>query len=277
MPTNSEVYIPKVCYTYQYPSVQNQHMMKLVEKFHPVLDENYVYRDKSFSWKWKHFWLDAFLNTIVLPVVKIRFAVKVEGKENLRQNRKILKNGFVSVCNHVFEWDFLALLWALYPKKAYFPIWSRNMESPMAPIYRTIGGIPVSTTLHGGQKFTQACDSVLEEHKWLHVFAEGSMWYFYPALREFQKGAAIFAIKHDVPILPLAISYRKPRGIYKLFKKYPNFTVHIGQPLFVDKSLSKKDAERDLTLRAHDSVMQMMGIHDAEENLRIMKELGWKG
>lgn len=276
------MYIPPVCHTYEYPQIQDSHMMKVVEKYKPELDETYTYRERSFAWKHKHFWLNVFLNTIVLPVVKIRYAVRVEGRDILRKNKALLKKGFVTVSNHVIEWDFLALLWAFYPRKAYFPIWSRNMETPMAPLFKTIGGIPVPTSVRGGRKFISAMDSVLEEGGWLHVFAEGSMWYFYPAVRDFHKGAAVFACKNNVPLIPLAISYRAPRGIYKLFKKYPNLTVHIGEPLFalskgngkVEKR-SKKDIEIDLITRARQSVMKMMGIKNEEENKEIMKSLGF--
>ena len=267
------VYIPPVVYTYKYPQVQNEHMMKVVEKYHPVLDENYTYRDKSFGWRFRHFWLNVFLNTIVLPVVVIRYAVKVEGRENLRQNRNLLKNGFVTVSNHVIEWDFLAILHAFFPHKAYFPIWSRNMETSMAPLFKTIGGIPVPTSVHAGRKFKAAMDSVLQDKKWLHVFAEGSMWYFYPAIRQFRRGAAYFAIKNNAPLIPVAVSYRPPKGIYKLFKKYPNLTVHIGSPLYADSSLNPREAERDLTDRARLSVIQMMGISNDEENQRIMESI----
>lgn len=264
------VYIPPVTYTYEYPQVQDQHMMKVVEKYHPKLDETYTYRDKSFSWRFRYFWLNVFLNAIVLPVVVVRYAVKVDGKKNLRKNRKILKNGFVTVSNHVIEWDFLALLHALFPRKAYFPVWSKNMETPMAPLFKTIGGIPVPTSVHAGKKFKAAMDSVLQEKKWLHVFAEGSMWYFYPAVRQFHRGASAFAIRNNVPLVPLAISYREPRGIYRLFKKYPNLTVHIGEPVFADGNLNRRDAEIELTKRARISVMHMMGIESEEENERLM-------
>ena len=265
------MYIPPVTFTYKYPEIQDQHMMKVVEKYHPQLDENYVYRDKSFSWRFRHFWLNVFLNTVVLPVVVVRYAVKVKGRENLRRNRKLLKDGFVTVSNHVIEWDFLTLLHAFFPHKAYFPIWSRNMETPMAPIFKVIGGIPVPVSIHAGRKFTAAMDSVLEEKKWLHVFAEGSMWYFYPAIREFHRGAAVFAVKHNKPLFPIAISYREPRGLYRLFKKYPNLTVNIGEPLFPDQSMNPKDAALDLTSRARLSVMKMMGIDSEEENQKLME------
>ncbi|MCR5187382.1 MAG: 1-acyl-sn-glycerol-3-phosphate acyltransferase [Treponema sp.] len=264
------MYIPPITFTYQYPDIQDQHMMKVVEKYSPKLDETYIYRERSFKWRFKHFWLNVLLNTVVLPVVVIRYAVKVKGRENLKKNKKLLKEGFVTVSNHVIEWDFLAILHAFFPKKAYFPIWSRNMETPMAPLFKTIGGIPIPTSLHAGKKFKAAMDSVLDEGKWLHVFAEGSMWYFYPAIRKFHKGAAVFAVKHMVPLIPIAISYRQPKGLYKLFKKYPNLTVNIGSPLLPNKTLDRKEAEIDLNKRARLSVMNMMGIKDEEENQKLM-------
>lgn len=76
--------------------------------------------------------------------------------------------------------------------------------------------------------------------------------------------------KRKSPLLPLAISYRKPRGLYRLFKKYPNLTVHIGEPLFADEKLGHRDAAEDLTKRARLCVMNMVGIKDEKENQRIM-------
>ena len=61
-----------------------------------------------------------------------------------------------------------------------------------------------------------------------------------------------------------------------LFKKFPNLTVHIGEPLFADETLSRKEAEQDLTARARKAVMSMMGIKDEEENIEIMQKLGFK-
>lgn len=264
------MYIPPITFTYKYPEIQDQHMMKVVEKYQPKLDETYTYRERSFGWRFRHFWLNVLLNTIVLPVVVIRYAVKVEGRENLRRNKKLLKNGFVTVSNHVIEWDFLTILHAFFPRKAYFPIWSRNMETPMAPWFKTIGAIPVPTSMHAGRKFIAAMDSVLEEKNWLHFFAEGSMWYFYPAIRDFHIGAAVFAVKHNVPLIPIAISYREPRGLYRLFKKYPNLTVNIGEPLFPNNQLTRKDAEKELIQNARTCVIKMMGIKDEEENKKLM-------
>ena len=270
------MYVSPFTFTVQYPEVQNEHMISVEKKYSPVLDENYPYREKTFSWRFKNFWLNVLLNIAVIPITNIRYAIRVEGRKNLRLYRKELKNGFVSVSNHIAEWDYLALLSAMYPRKAFFPIWSRNMETPMAPIFKTIGGIPVPLSVHGARSFISAMDSVLEEKKWLHVYAEGSMWFFYPAIREFQNGAFFFALRHKVPVLPLAISYREPRGLYRLFKKHPNLTVHIGKPVFANPELSRKEAERDLCRKVRTEVMHLMGIRDEEENLSYMKLYEYK-
>ncbi|MCR5399989.1 MAG: 1-acyl-sn-glycerol-3-phosphate acyltransferase [Treponema sp.] len=265
------MYISPFTYTVTYPKKQCQHMVQIKKKYSPILDENYPYREKTFSWKFKNFWLNILLNLAVIPVTNIRYAIRVEGRKNLRLYKKDLKKGFVSVSNHICEWDFLALLSAMYPKKAFFPIWSRNMETSMAPIFKTIGGIPVPLSARAAHQFIKAMDSVLEEKKWLHVYAEGSMWFFYPAVRQFQNGAFFFALRHNLPVLPLAISYREPKGIYKLFKKHPNLTVHIGKPLFPDPALKRKEAEIDLCSRVRKEVMLLMGIKSEEENESYMK------
>lgn len=101
----------------------------------------------------------------------------------------------------------------------------------MAPRFKTIGAIPVPTSMHASHKFIAAMDSVLEEKKWLHFFAEGSMWYFYPAIRDF----------------------------------------HIGESLFPNPQLNRKDAEKELIKNARCSVMKMMGIKDEEENKKLME------
>ena len=57
------------------------------------------------------------------------------------------------------------------------------------------------------------------------------MWYFYPAIRDF----------------------------------------HIGESLFPNPQLNRKDAEKELIKNARCSVMKMMGIKDEEENKKLME------
>lgn len=264
-----ERYIAPVTFQYKYPDQQDQHMITVKEVNHPVLDENYPYREKSFWFYFKRFWLNVLLNILVVPSAWFRYAINVEGKKNLKKCR--LKDGFVSVSNHIAHWDFLMILWAMYPRRCYFPIWENNMRDSLAGIYKTIGGIPVpQNSIKGGKKFMDAMNSVLEDKKWLHVYPEGSMWFFYPAVRNFKDGAFVFAWKNNKPVIPLAISFKPPKGIYKLFKKEPCCTVHIGEPVFPDLSLTRKEGVAKLCAEVRKSVMAMMDIHSEEENAELM-------
>ncbi len=267
-----EVYVSPFTFTLNYPEKQNAHMIDVKPVYSPVLDQKYPYRNRTVRWHFKRFWLNVFLNFAVIPTAVVRYGLKIEGRKNFIKSRNLLKDGFVSVANHVAEWDYLVILAGLFPLRGYFPIWSRNMEGPLAPIFSAIGGIPVpSNSVHGGIEFNRAMDSVLEEKKWLHVYAEGSMWFFYPAVRNFHDGAFVYSFRHNVPVLPLAISSRKPTGLYSLVKKHPNLTLHIGRPIFPDTGLSKKEACAKLSKEARREIMRLMGIKDEEENRRLME------
>ena len=73
------------------------------------------------------------------------------------------------------------------------------------------------------------------------------------------------ALKYNIPVLPLVISYRKPTGIYKLLKiKQPLITINIGQPIFPDKNLSKKENINNIRKEAFKQMVEMAGI---EQNM----------
>ena len=96
---------------------------------------------------------------------------------------------------------------------------------------------------------------------------EGSMWEYYRPLRPFKRGAAYLAIKADKPILPLAFSYREPSRLRKkLFGQIALLTLHVGEPLYVDKSLKGVERELDLTRRMHEAVAKLMEL-TPEENM----------
>ena len=119
----------------------------------------------------------------------------------------------------------------------------------------------------------RAMRDVVNEGKWLHVFPEAACWAFYPAVRSFQQGAFQLAYELNKPVLPMAVKYRAPGGIYRLFKKHPNACILIGEPLEADFSLPKHEAVADLTERARLSVMNLLGIENEEENAKIRGSL----
>ena len=253
---------------FPYPEETDQHYIKLKMDRGVVFDADYPYVDKSPLYKFKRFWFRIFLYSIVLPVVRIRLGLKVEGKENLKKHKDIIEKGVVSCCNHVHMWDFLGIVSALFPIKPYVLIWADNINGEWGKMMRLIGGIPIPES---GAKATitylKAVKNLINEGNWLHIYPEGSMWEYYKPIRPFQRGASFFAVQNDKPVLPMAYTFREPNFIRKyIFRQIATFTLHIGEPIFKDETLPKKEQEADLTKRSHAEVCRLAGIKP-ENNL----------
>lgn len=250
---------------YQYPERSDEHMIEVKHLRDVNVDVNYPYLDKSFRFKLIRsiYWLA--INTVVFPLMRFTHGLKIYGKENYRKHKKEFENGAITVSNHVFYWDYLAVLKAIRPHLAYFPAWKINLEGPNGPLIRMSGGIPVpDDSIRAVKKFNDAIEEVLENGKWLHFFPEGSMWFFYPDVRPLKKAVFAYAVKYDKPVLPITISFRPRRGILRLFSKKPCADLHIGEPLYANKELSKNDAIEDLRARTYHIMQVMNGINPGD-------------
>ena len=253
---------------YPYPLDTDKHYLVVKKNKGIVFDKNYPYIDKSKSFRFKFKFVRILLRLIVFPLVKIRLGHKVIGKENLKEYKDVIKNGVISVCNHVHMWDYLGILRAIKPIKPYILSWAPNINGENSFAIRMVGGIPIpEDDFHATVAYTKAIKNMLNDGGWLHVYSEGSMWEYYRPIRPFKRGAAYFATKFDKPILPLAYTYREPGWIRKkIFKQKALFTLHIGKPIYANKELPLSEQELDLTRRSHEEVCKLAGI-DPEKNI----------
>ena len=247
---------------YDYPSHPDEHMIKVKRKRKLTFDENYPYLDKSFGFKFMRgvYWL--LVNGIVFPICRFSHGLRIYGKQNLKKHKDELKNGAITVSNHVFYWDYLCMLRAIRPRLSYFPAWKDNLEGGCGRLIRLSGGIPIPTdSMRAMAKFNSAIEEILQSGKWLHFFPEGSMWFYYPDIRPLKKAVFNYAVKYDKPILPITLSFRKRKGLSKLFFKTPCVDVHIGEPIYHDKSLNKKDAVEVLRAKTYHEMQVLNGIN----------------
>jgi 1-acyl-sn-glycerol-3-phosphate acyltransferase len=91
------------------------------------------------------------------------------------------------------------------------------------------------------------------------------MWYFYPDIRPLKPAVFKFAVEHNKPIIPMAISFRKRRGIFRLFGRKPCADLHIGEPLLPDLSLSKVEAIDKLHKEAYHVMQLMVGVSPGDK------------
>ena len=258
---------PKTNY-YPYTENTDQHYLKLRMDRGIVFDESYPYLDKSRIFRFRKVLMRIFLYVVVFPVSSIRMGLKIKGRKNLKKYKDVLDKGVVSVCNHVHMWDYFAILNAIRPYKPNVLIWDKNINGEHGTGMRLVGGIPIpENNIEAQGAFFKALDDLLSDGGWLHIYAEGSMWECYAPIRPFKRGAASIAASHDKPIIPLGFSYREPGWIRKhVFHQIALFTLHIGEPIYPDKTLTPKKREKDLTIRAHRAVCTLVGINP-DENL----------
>ena len=231
-----------------------------------TFDKDYPYIDRSRRFAFRRGLVSLLLHTIVFPVTAIRLGLKIKGRENLKKNKDVIKNGVVSCCNHVHFWDYLAIMRTIKPSKPYVVTWARNINGESGTLIRLVGGIPVpENDIRAARAFGDTVGELLNGGGWLHVYAEGSMWEYYRPIRPFKNGAAYFACKYEKPLIPLAFSYREPGFIRrKIFRQTALFTLNIGQPLYADKTLPKSKQVEDLLIRSHGAVCALAGFEPGE-------------
>lgn len=258
---------------YQYPDAPDAHMITVKRVREIDFDEDYPYLPQGFFYKCLRgvYWV--LLNAIVFPVMRLSHGLRIEGRKNLKKHKKALKDGAITISNHVFYWDYLAVLKAVRPHLAYFPAWKDNLEGPSGSLIRLSGGIPVPTgNLHAMIKFKQAMNTVVERGKWLHFFPEGSMWFYYPDIRPLKKAVFQYAVRYGKPIIPISMSFRPRRGLLRLFGKTPAVDLHIGEPLWADSTLAPAAATEELRARAYHVMQEMNGIFAGDPTYRTVAD-----
>ena len=253
---------------FPYPVETDKHYLQVKKDRGLVFDTDYPYVDRSPKFRFKQQLMRIALTVLVFPVVRVRLGLRVNGRENLKKHMDEIKNGILSCCNHVHMWDYLAIMSAITPIRPNVLTWGPNINGENGPVMRLVGAIPIPETgLAATRKYLNSVSDLLGSGEWLHVYPEGSMWEYYEPIRPFKRGTAFIACDNDKPILPLAFSYREPGWLRKkIFRQIACFTLNIGEPLYKNAELSKKEQTDDLTRRSHDEVCRLAGI-DPEKNL----------
>lgn len=250
---------------YSYPEKSDQHMLVLKRTHKIELDENYAFMPQGLWFRVKRALVASILHLVVFPITHLTHGLRIDGRENLKKHKSELKNGAITVSNHVFMWDYLCVLKAIRPHISFFPAWKPNFESSFSPFMRILGGMPIPEgNIHAMMSFKKAMDEVVKSGRWLHVFAEGSLWYFYPDIRPLKLAVFQYAVKYKKPLIPISMSFRPRKGWRKIFGKGPFVDLHIGEPLYADSALPPRAAAEDLRARAYHIMQAMNGIHPGD-------------
>ena len=260
------VYIPDIGIDYPTDDPHRRLLHVEVEdssKGRYVFDETYPYLDNSLKYKLST--IAGFLVKWLLVAVHNRchFGLQIEGKKILRKYKDQLRDGAVCVCNHVFVFDALGVNSACQRfRQVRIPMFAKHFNGHGSWILRQAGGIPIPETREGIRKYNEAFDEFARRKIWFIIFPEAVRWNMYVPIRPFKRGAFSMAYKYNRPVIPFVYSFRERKGIYRLFgrKKDPCVTLHVGEPIWFDKSANRKEELERVCCEAHKAMEHMAGI-----------------
>ncbi len=166
-------------------------------------------------------------------VIKVLYGAKVTGKENIKA---LKKQGAICICNHFSYLDNLFIRAAVGQYRSYFTVAPWNNKTGFAGRFLRAGGIlPFSPNLAATRNLNDEIARLLGKGKIVNFYAEQAMWVNYQKPRPQKEGAFYYAIKNDVPVLPIFCTFQKSaRGHIKKLR------INILPPIPVDKSLPRR-------------------------------------
>lgn len=185
-----------------------------------------------------YFLIRGLVAVLLCPFNKLWYGLKICGRNNLKALRG---TGFVSVSNHVHPMDCTFVNLALFPRRLYYMTLASNFKIPLIRrIIRILGAVPIPERVSSKKEMLDAMEKALNTGSTVHIYPEGILRPYYPDLRKCRSGAFHLAYTAGKPILPMVMTYRKPRGIY-IVKQKPCISLTILEPIMPDKTAPKSE------------------------------------
>ncbi len=186
------------------------------------LGEDYNYVSKNWGLRFLYYFAMFVGMPFAYLYYRIKWKYRVFGKENVK---KIRKQSAVTVANHIHNVDAFMLTAPFYPQTPYFVALKHNFEAFLVGgLVRVMRGIPLPEELSDFERFSEQVGDVLQRtNRKIHMFPEGEIAPFSRQLRPFKNGAFHFAVKNNVPVLPMVFVFPKRRTV-KLI---------VGEPIYL--------------------------------------------
>ena len=234
---------------------ENEHIIDLWEPLEFNIDENYEYVPKS-----KVFSLlsNGLYYGIAFPILKVLMKIvydfKIEGKENIRN----LKEGVVTVSNHVLFLDCAMVGLAYGFKKVYFTTLEGSFKIPFVrKLIKLLRAIPIPESIKNKGNFIKVVDNILREENSIHVYPEAAMFPYFDKIRHFKNGAFDFAVRNNKPIVPMVFTFREPKGIRKILKKKKDVTLTVLEPIRPSEGENTKQRIEDLKNQVYNEMKEI--------------------
>jgi len=174
---------------------------------------------------------------------------EVRGKENME---KVREGGALVTCNHFNAFDNYAVYRTLIPilgKKMLYKVIREGNYTSFGGFYgylfRHCNTLPLCSSIKGIKALMNAMSVLWGRGEKILIYPEQAMWYNYRKPRPLKTGAFRFAVKNNVPVLPVFITLEDSDKLDADGLPIQLYTVHYLPPIYPDRSLSiREDSER---------------------------------
>lgn len=170
----------------------------------------------------------------------------IDGLENMTN----VKSGAVVTCNHFNPFDcFTMELMFRYSgqnkNKKIFKIIREgnftNFPGMYGFFFRNCDTLPLGSSKKAMVYLIKAVDEILKRGDFVLIYPEQSMWWDYKQPKPMKNGAFTFAAKSNVPVIPSFITFNDSDVIGEDGNPIQEYTVHIGEPIYPDSTLTLKE------------------------------------
>ena len=161
-----------------------------------------------------------------MPFIYLFFKVcwdfKVINKEN---TKKVKDSAAITVANHVHNMDSPMTTAAFFPNTPHYVALPHNFEVFfVGGIVRILRGVPLPDGMSNFRRFSQQIDDALQHtKKKVHIYPEGEIEPYSKTLRPFKSGAFHFAVRNNVPVLPMTFVFPRKNSIRLI----------VGEPIYL--------------------------------------------
>lgn len=201
------------------------------------IDENYDYTEKKFGTRLLRLFQRTF---IVKPYAdyhkKYTLMGTVEGKENA------ISGAAIVTCNHVNKFDCFLIMRSFKKKHIHFTAAPFNNQKGFFGQMMRVGGLmPIPDKISAMKNFNSAFDEFVRRGDYIVFYPEQAMWWNYKKPRPLKNGAFHYAVKYNLPIQPMFITFIESGKTDDEGLICPKFVLNVLSPIYPKKEYTKQE------------------------------------
>jgi 1-acyl-sn-glycerol-3-phosphate acyltransferase len=222
---------------------------KFNEHVYPIDPQSFEEVKADYEYHNRHqirIFLVRFIAFIVSFIIsKFIFRTKVKGLENLKNIK-----GCILISNHIDHLDSLPIRYYLRKKLYILSGQFNNKKGLLGFLLKNSGCLPLSNNIVSMKNLNKEISNLLKKkNNALLICPEGSEWPHYRKPRPFHSGAFHYAVKNNVPIVPLFYTFKKTIFGYKHY-------LNILKPIEVPSDIIGREAQIMMQEKAYSAFVQ---------------------